>query len=112
MTGPGLSEKGVPVEGDIRHSRIPYDKVFLNGVTFDKDWDTGLIIGGLQEGEYTLYLSTIEQNALNPREGTYTTAKIKITDSGNKKNKESPIPLSVIIISVISAAAITAKNRE
>ncbi|MDD4127931.1 MAG: hypothetical protein PHV39_09655 [Methanomicrobium sp.] len=112
MTGPGLPDEGVPIEGDIRHSRIPYDKVYISGSVFEKDWDTGLIIGGLDEGEYTLYISTKQQNALNPEKGTYAVAEIRISDTKNTEHKELPLHVYAVFISIFFAVIILRENRH
>ena len=112
MTGPGLPKEGVPIEGDIRHSKFSYDKEYLSGSVFEKDWDTSLIIGGLEEGEYTIYISTKDQNALDPEEGTFASAKINITDTKNSKHNESPLSVFVIALSLILSALIATKKKS
>lgn len=111
MTGPNLPEEGVPIEGDIRHAKIPYDKIYLSGVVFEKEWDTGLIIGGLEGGEYTIYISTIKQNAINPETGTYATSKITITDPKNSKKTETPLYLTCVFGSLIAAGLYLKKKN-
>lgn len=55
MTGPGLPSTGSALEGAIgtNHSIVQ-----LNGISWDYRWDTGLVVGGLEPGAYTVYAAT------------------------------------------------------
>lgn len=80
LTGEDLPAKGTALVGDIRKGRLPYEERFLNGPSWDYSWDTGLIIGGLEQGTYTIYVSTDDSGVDKLEEGTYTSIDVDVID--------------------------------
>ncbi|ADN36897.1 hypothetical protein Mpet_2149 [Methanolacinia petrolearia DSM 11571] len=80
LTGVDLPSKGTALVGDIRNGRLPYEQKYLSGPSWDYSWDTGLIIGGLEQGTYTIYVSTDDSGVDKLKEGTYVSKEVEIID--------------------------------
>ncbi|WOF15545.1 hypothetical protein F1737_02025 [Methanoplanus sp. FWC-SCC4] len=112
MTGPDLPDKGTPLVGDVRNAKIPYHKIYLSGPGWDYNWDTGLIVGGLKDGTYTIYSSLNPGNLDGLREGEYSETKIKIIDVKEQKMQQSPLPIWLLIFAAVFSVFVINKCKK
>lgn len=80
LTGGDLPAKGTALIGDIRSGRLPYEEKYLAGPSWDYSWDTGLIVGGLEQGTYTIYVSTKNSGVDKLEEGDYSSIDVEVYD--------------------------------
>ncbi|UUX93403.1 hypothetical protein [Methanoplanus endosymbiosus] len=105
ITGPDLPESGTTLEGDVRHARIPHHQIYSGGAEWDYSWDTGLVVGGLDEGIYKIHVTTLSDNEKALSSGNYAVTEIEITDPKGEK-KESPSGIIYIISAPLIAGLI------
>jgi len=80
LTGGDLPAEGTALIGDIRSGRLPHEERYLAGPTWDYSWDTGLIVGGLDQGTYTIYVSTSNAGVDQLEEGEYASIEVYVDD--------------------------------
>lgn len=102
ITGPDLPEGGTTLEGDLRHARIPHHQIYSGGAEWDYSWDTGLVVGGLDEGIYKIHVTTLSDNEKALSSGNYAVTEIEIIDPNGKKN-QSPAGIFIILIAPLIA---------
>lgn len=107
LTGGDLPAKGTALIGDIRNGRLPYEQRYLSGPSWDYSWDTGLIIGGLDQGTYTIYVSTDDSGVDKLKDGTYVSKEIEVIDP-SVATESSPGEI-LLVIGVLAGVFMMAK---
>lgn len=80
LTGGDLPDEGTALIGDIRSGRLPYEMKYLSGPSWDYSWDTGLIVGGLDQGTYTIYVSAKNNGVDKLEDGDYSSIDVYVND--------------------------------
>jgi len=111
LTGPGLPEGGTTLEGDVRHARIPHHQIYSGGAEWDYSWDTGLVVGGLNEGLYKIHVTTLSDNEKALSSGDYAVTEIEVVDPNGKK-KESPAGIIYILSAPLIAGLVLLIRRD
>ena len=80
LSGGDLPAEGTALIGDIRSGRLPRQEKYLSGPRWDYSWDTGLIVGGLDQGTYTIYVSDEKTTVNKLEEGSYASVEVEVYD--------------------------------
>lgn len=110
LTGGDLPDEGTALIGDIRSGRLPNEERYLAGPTWDYSWDTGLIVGGLDQGTYTIYVSTSNAGVDKLEEGDYASVEVYVNDP-SVPTESSPSQVFLLIGALAGIFLLTGLRR-
>ncbi|OPY35902.1 MAG: PEGA domain protein [Methanoregula sp. PtaU1.Bin051] len=108
LTGPNLPVNGAAIN-DIT---FPADQGGLVRVPVDStgrwsyDWATNAIIGGLDEGTYTVWVSTVQADRSRLRSGEYSTLSVTLRRPALALATTAPLPGTIEVRSVPEGASV------
>ncbi len=111
LSGGDLPPEGTALIGDIRNGRLPREEKYLSGPMWDYSWDTGLIVGGLPPGPYTIYVSSQKTDVTRLDEGSYASIDVEVYDP-SVPTESSPAGIISVIMALTGSLIIAGMFRK